>query len=160
MQNICVILGFILINIGKLDAQQDSIEWAQDFSFYHENGETQSLSQYEGDVVFISFWATWCKPCLVNFQEYEDLRRELQQKGVILLNVSLDNVKSNWENALMSYGFLIGENVHVSDIRELMDLYDLTFIPAYRIVNKKGEFVYLSDQADRNVVAEFEAWLK
>jgi len=137
-----------------------TIEKAPDFSFVHENGEQQSLSDYEGEVVYIAFWASWCRPCLENFKKYNDMRKILQEKGVVLLNVSLDKKKSDWEKALMSYSFLRGDNVHVSDLSEVLDLYQLTTIPEYVILNKKMEKVSLDQGDNRDVVSSFEEWLK
>jgi len=135
-------------------------EKAPDFNFTHENGELQALSDYEGKVVYIAFWASWCRPCLQNFKKYNEMRKELQEKGVILLNVSLDKNKADWEKALMSYSFLRGDNVHVTDLNKVMELYQLTTIPEYVILNKKMEMVSLDQGANRDVVSAFEEWLK
>lgn len=137
-----------------------NFEKAPDFEFIHESGELQSLSDYEGEVVYISFWASWCRPCLSNFQKYNDLRTILQEKGVILLNVSVDKNKKDWEKALMSYSFLRGDNVHVTDLAKVMDLYELSTIPEYRILNRKMELVSLGQEDGRDVLGSFENWLK
>ncbi len=133
---------------------------APDFAFVHESGEQQMLSEYEGEVVYIAFWASWCGPCLSNFKKYNAMRKSLQEKGVVLLNVSLDKRKSDWEKALMSYSFLNGDNVHVTDLRKVMELYQLSTIPEYVILNKKMEPVSLPQNGNRNIVAAFEGWLK
>lgn len=136
------------------------VDKAPDFEFIHESGELQKLSNYNGNVVYVAFWASWCKPCLTNFQKYEKMSLELKKKGVVLLNISLDKNKKDWEKALMSYGFMHGDNVHVIDIRQVMDLYDLSHIPEYAILNKEREFVSLSQEEDRDIMSDFEIWLK
>ena len=148
-------LLFVLILIFS-----NPLEKAPDFDFIHESGEMQKLSDYDGSVVYIAFWASWCKPCLINFRNYEEMRLEMKKKGVTLLNVSLDKNKADWENALMSYGFMHGDNVHVSDIRNVMDLYELSYIPEYVILNKNREFVSLDQSEGRDVMADFDKWLE
>ena len=136
------------------------IEKAPDFEFIHESGELQNLSDYDGNVVYVAFWASWCRPCLSNFQKYEELRLEMKKKGVVLLNVSLDKKRGDWEKALLSYGFMHGDNVHVSDLNQVIELYELTTIPEYVILNKQREFVSLSQEQGRDLMSDFEKWLK
>ena len=49
----------------------------------------------EGKPIIISFWATWCKPCIKELEaiseEYEDWQEET---GVVLYAVSIDNSRS------------------------------------------------------------------
>lgn len=135
-------------------------EPAPDFEFFHEKGEFQKLSDYKGKVVYVSFWASWCKPCLSNYQKYNSMRKEMKEMGVVLLNVSLDRDKASWERALKSYSFLNGENVHVTDLRKVMDLYQLSTIPEYRILNKNLEEVYLEDNSNRDVLSSFKKWVE
>lgn len=137
-----------------------NLEKAPDFQFVHANGEEQSLSDYDGEVVYIAFWASWCGPCLSNFKKYNDMRKTLEEKGVVLLNVSLDKKKKDWERALKQHSFLNGENVHVSDLAKVMELYQLSTIPEYKILNKKMELVSLSQEGGRDVISSFEKWLK
>lgn len=137
-----------------------TLEKAPDFDFVHENGEIQTLSDYDGNVVYVAFWASWCQPCLSNFKKYNEMRKVLQEKGVTLLNVSLDKKESDWQKALQSYSFLNGENVHVSDLGKVMNLYQLSYIPEYKILNKQREIVNLDQEQNRDIVAAFEKWLK
>lgn len=136
------------------------LEKAPDFQFENVNGEEQTLSDYEGEVVYIAFWASWCRPCLTNFKKYKEMRKTLEEKGVVLLNVSLDKKKRDWKLAIKHNDDLIGENVHVTDLNKVMELYQLSMIPEYRILNKKMEIVSLGQQGGRDVVKSFEQLLK
>lgn len=133
---------------------------ATDFSFKTIEGKDTALSTYEGEVVYISFWATWCKPCLQNFEKYNDTRTKLEDMGIVLLNVSIDKNKKAWESYLSDAPFLNGVNVHVSDVDAIQDIYNLYSIPAYEILNKNGEFVYLSTEGGRDIFSEFKGWLE
>ncbi len=137
----------ILLDIPEVDAPN--------FTFYDESGNIKSLDSYKGQVVYISFWAHWCKPCINGFKKSGPLRAELKKMGVVLLNVSIDEDDYLWKNAMEQHD-IKGINVRGNDIPELKQLYQLNTIPAYFIINKNGKFAYLSDEANRDVKAEFQ----
>ena len=60
---------------------------APDFSVT-DSGHTIRLDQYRGKVVVLSFWASWCPPCLEEFPFLIALQR--QMPGVVVLAVSFD----------------------------------------------------------------------
>lgn len=132
---------------------------APDFPFITLNDSTQTLDELKGEVVYISFWASWCKPCLRNFEKYESMRLELQNRGVKLLNVNIDDNREIWKSTLLSKNIL-GTNVWASDFEQIQDDYEIYNIPQYEIVNKKGMLVYLSQNENRSIIEEFIGWLK
>lgn len=136
--------------------------WAQqapNFQFTTDEGEQLSLQDYDGQVLYISFWATWCKPCLNNFDKYRETRDKLEAMGVTLLNVSIDKNIEAWERALGTNENLNGVNVHADDIDSIQKVYNLYSIPAYEIINKSGHFVYLSQDGSRDIFTEFKNWI-
>lgn len=44
--------------------------------------------------VLLSFWATWCKPCMEEMSELNKIYEELKDKGFTLLAISTDNEKT------------------------------------------------------------------
>ena len=144
----------LLLSCTSLCAQ----ELAPDFQYSDVDGFTSMFSEREGEVVYMSFWASWCAPCLRNFKKYEAIRSQLQDEGVILLNVNIDKTQDLWLNSLAKQD-INGINVRASDINGLHQLYELSSIPLYEIVNRKGQLVYLSDDPDRSIVDAFRGWL-
>lgn len=63
---------------------------AFDFTLTDQYGNTHTLSDYEGKVVFLNFWATWCPPCQKEMPDIEDLYYEYgeNQGDVIFLGVA------------------------------------------------------------------------
>ena len=54
-------------------------------------GEVFDLADHIGkDVVFISFWATWCEPCKTEMPLLQRLHDDYSEKGLKVLSVSLD----------------------------------------------------------------------
>ena len=47
-----------------------------DFTLTNVKGKKVKLSDYKGKVVVISFWATWCKPCLKELKFFQKLQKK------------------------------------------------------------------------------------
>jgi cytochrome c biogenesis protein CcmG, thiol:disulfide interchange protein DsbE len=65
---------------------------APDFSLPDLQGKTQRLSTYRGKVVFLNFWATWCKPCKEEMPSMQVLWENLKNQDFMMLAVSMDRV--------------------------------------------------------------------
>jgi len=65
---------------------------APDFSLVDLNDKEVRLSDLRGKVVFLNFWATWCKPCKEEMPSMEILHRNFQKDGLVVLAVSIDRV--------------------------------------------------------------------
>jgi len=109
------------------------------------NGQTVNFAEYtaNGQITIISFFATWCKPCLVELNNIDNVYEEWQKKyGVRLIAVSVDDsrtmtkvkpmvVSKNW-----TYDVLIDVN---SDLRRAMNV---TNPPTTFLVDKTGKIVF------------------
>lgn len=51
---------------------------------------TRTLKDYEGKVVLLNVWATWCEPCRVEMPSIEKLHREFAPRGLAVVAVSVD----------------------------------------------------------------------
>ena len=67
-------------------------EPAPDFTFTTVTGERQRLSDLEGKVVLLNFWATWCAPCLAEIPDLMALQEEFGADDFVVLGVSVDNL--------------------------------------------------------------------
>ena len=65
---------------------------APDFRLPDLQGKTQRLSDYRGKVVFLNFWATWCKPCKEEMPSMQVLWDNLKNQDFMMLAVSMDRV--------------------------------------------------------------------
>ena len=62
---------------------------APDFSLTDLNDKPYRLSDFRGKVVFLNFWATWCKPCREEMPSMEILNKNFEKDGLIILAVSI-----------------------------------------------------------------------
>src|SRR5204862_1524196 len=48
------------------------------------------LSAFKGKVVFLNFWATWCKPCEEEMPSMQRLHERFKNQGLVVLAISED----------------------------------------------------------------------
>ena len=70
------LLGILFLAITIAFPQTKQEEKAPQFELKDIKGRTVRLSDYEGKVVLINFWATWCPPCRAEMPDLVKLQRE------------------------------------------------------------------------------------
>lgn len=82
---------------------------APEFTLVDQYGETHSLSDYRGKIVFLNFWATWCPPCRAEMPYIQELYEEYSQdenSDVVILAVAFPN---------------LGKETDIEGIREFLE---------------------------------------
>lgn len=62
---------------------------APDFTLGTLDGSTITLSDLEGQVILINFWATWCPPCRKEMPALQQINNQYQERGFTVLAVNL-----------------------------------------------------------------------
>ena len=79
----------------------------------NEDGIRQDLKQYQGKIVVLNFWATWCPPCREEMPELAELHTQYQAKNVVVVGLAVDELALVKEFALatpVSYPLLVAED--------------------------------------------------
>jgi cytochrome c biogenesis protein CcmG, thiol:disulfide interchange protein DsbE len=74
--------GLVQVNSGPIHSGP-----APDFTITSFDGETLRLSDLQGQVVVINFWASWCPPCREEAAYLEATWRSYQDQGVFFLGI-------------------------------------------------------------------------
>jgi len=61
---------------------------ARDFALESLGGSQVSLSDFQGDVVLVNFWATWCAPCRAEIPDFEQVYQNHSDEGFVILGVN------------------------------------------------------------------------
>jgi len=69
-------------------------ENAGDFTLPSLSGDNVSLSDYLGNkVVLVSFFATWCAPCIKEMAKLNAMQEELADRGLQVISISVDEAR-------------------------------------------------------------------
>ncbi len=68
---------------------------APDFALTDQFGNSQSLSDHRGKVVFLNFWATWCPPCRQEMPDIQALYEKHGKNSGDLVVLGVANPKSD-----------------------------------------------------------------
>lgn len=63
---------------------------APDLTYFDATGNLRQLSELQGNVVLLNFWATWCAPCRKEMPLLSRMQREHSNDGFVVLYVSLE----------------------------------------------------------------------
>ena len=112
---------------------------ASAFNLAASDGEI-SLKDYQGKVLYIDFWASWCGPCRQSFPWMEAMQQKYKAVGVEFLAINLDDNREDAES------FLKKQNVSF-DIAFDPDgvtpkLYKIPGMPSSFIVSRKGVILF------------------
>lgn len=128
---------------------------AKDFELEDLKGNKVKLSDYEGQIVFLNFWATWCPPCREEMPDMEEIHREYGNRGVAILAVNSTSMQlrggSDSKKARKQVEEFIEQNGYTfpvlldSDDKVLIkynDIVPITGIPITFMIDKEGQIRY------------------
>ena len=115
-------------------------ERAPDFALRSLNGESVSLSRLRGRVVILDFWASWCGPCRSTMPTLHALWRDLADRGVDFIGVSLDRTAAAASSYLAANGYedVITLWESLSAAQAVASLYGVRAIPRTVVIDRNG----------------------
>ena len=98
------------------------------------NRDRTEFSQFEGKVVLVNFWATWCPPCIAEMPSFQELYKDYKDEVVFLFVSSEDHQTVR--------GFLDRKNYSLPAYRPLNNAPDPLngkVLPTTFLIGKNGE---------------------
>ena len=80
------------------------------------------MSDYKNKIVFINFWATWCKPCIQEMPTIAKAMEQLKDEDVVFLfpsNESVDLIQGFKERRSFDFNYVQAQNMEALNIMAL-----------------------------------------
>jgi peroxiredoxin len=109
---------------------------ARSFTLESVDGNKVSLEDYEGQVVLINFWPTWCPPCRAEIPDLEATYLARREDGFVVLGVNVEEPRATVEQFMnefdMTYPVLLDEGGRV------LKMYRANGLPMSVLVDQAG----------------------
>ncbi|MEW6219046.1 MAG: TlpA disulfide reductase family protein [Thermodesulfobacteriota bacterium] len=109
---------------------------APDFLLRDLEGNSWSLTDLRGNLVFLNFWATWCPPCREEMPSMEALRQELAGRSFRMVTVLGNDEPANAQRFLARIGAAMPVLLDPDGSTTLA--YGITGVPETFIIDSQG----------------------
>lgn len=111
---------------------------APNITFRTLDNKKVKLSSFQGKVVYMDFWASWCDPCFSAFPSVQVLKDKFRKNpNVVILTVGNDKKCRKWKS-VATRKKVPGTNVWGGKKEKALDLFNVDTLPKYILIDKKG----------------------
>ena len=112
-----------------------------DFTFKDINNKDIALTEFKGKYVYIDVWATWCKPCKVEYVFLKELEEHFSNNDELqIISISIDREHDKWEKYILSKS-IEGIQLYSDSNSDFVKFYDIGALPRFIFLDKKGRVI-------------------
>jgi len=111
-----------------------------EFSAMDLSGNIRNINEWDGDLILLNFWATWCPPCKKEIPAFIELQQAYGDQGFQVIGIAIDN-----EESVRQFAETVGINYPVMAAETQAVMLSKRYgngvgaLPYSVIINRKGE---------------------
>lgn len=126
----------------QIDTEKENkIPYANDFTLLDLDKNEVSLSDFQGQIVVLNFWATWCPPCRDEIPDFIEVNNLYKDKNVQIIGVSIDTDMKALEDFVEEFGINYPTWID-GTIDKISPIWGVRAIPTTFILTENGEVIY------------------
>lgn len=140
-----IIVFSSFLTFAQTDTEDNTSAKLPNITVKNVDGEDVNLNSYgtNGKLTIISFWATWCKPCIKELKNMNDLMEEWTEAyDVELVAVSVDDSRNMVKVKPMVNGFGWDFDILLDPNGEVQRALNVANPPVTFLIDKSGNIVY------------------
>jgi thiol-disulfide isomerase/thioredoxin len=131
-------------------------------SFPDLSGTEKTLGSWQGKVIVLNFWATWCPPCKEEIPAFMRLQQAYRDRGLVFVGLAVDErdkVESYAKAMHINYPLLVG-GMNAMELAQRAGNRQ-GGLPFTVVVDRQGRIVrsYLGPVNDKELTGAFESVL-
>jgi thiol-disulfide isomerase/thioredoxin len=114
---------------------------APNFTLRNMKDEPVSLKDLKGNLVYLDFWASWCKPCIEEIPAFKKLQKKYKNDNIVFVSIGIESKKESIQRLIEKHEL---NGIHLFDPskeKELKDAYSVSGIPHYVLIDKLGNII-------------------
>ena len=131
---------------------------APEFKLPDIDGVVHDSHEWDGKVVVLNFWATWCPPCVKETPTFVTLQEQYDTAGVQFVGIAIDEknaVLDFMDTYGVNYPMLIGEDNAINISKDYGNRYGA--LPYTVVINRQGQIHFIQrgemthEMAEKNI---------
>lgn len=125
----------------RRSAAIDARALAEEISFIDSKGAPCKLADLKGRIVYVDFWGSWCRACLVLVPALKELAADLEGGNGIILGINMHDDHETWRATLRTKGLpgMQWKPATEEDEARLTELVHLRAYPRFVLLGREGE---------------------